>query len=51
MIELHNTCHYVFIVDKALWFEKRASSCLKNEGADMATIHSGSIGNRLSPPL
>jgi hypothetical protein len=35
-----------------LWsFEKRASSCLKNEGADMATIHSGSIGNRLPPPL
>jgi len=40
VIELHNTCHYVFIVDERFtrrggrWaFEKCASSCLKTERA------------------
>jgi hypothetical protein len=33
VIEVHNTCHYVFIVDEALVVRERASSCLMNEGA------------------
>jgi hypothetical protein len=32
VIELHDTNHYVFIVDERWSFEKRASSCLRNEG-------------------
>jgi hypothetical protein len=31
--ELHNTCHYVFIVDEALVVRETRKFCLMNEGA------------------
>jgi len=41
VIELHDSNHYVFIVDEGWAFEERASSCSMNEGAYASIIIHG----------